>query len=189
MCHVSAHLTPFPRYSWCGFVSLGGFPRPIPNFSKYFLQQGDFLLKIWREFWGGSRASVGGCGWGVCRFDCLPFSLSPSLPAACPVGLWPAACSITANGKKSGFYGAWIGFWGLRPVVLAWVGFICLCAYLVKIETRGVNFQPIFLSLCLSFSRPVLSIIRRATTDNRTQKKKRPFIWSFLLGLYGVSPF
>ena len=86
--------------------------------------------------------------WGLSRFR--PCSVLPwGLPAACP----PAKNrpSVRPCGR----------FERLRACGLWSVGSICLCAYLVKIGTRGENFHPKFLSLCASFSRPVLSIIGR----------------------------
>ena len=82
-CATLRHIyTPFPRYSWCSFVSPSGFLRPIPKISKYFLARGDFFPKIWRANYGASRASLGGWPGGVSRF----VSPCPPVPSV-PVGL------------------------------------------------------------------------------------------------------
>ena len=164
-------MCPFPRYSWCSFVSPSGFLRPIPKISKYFLARGDFFPKIWRANYGASRASLGGWPGGVSRFvsPCPPL---PSLrgasvrPSSCGACLRPCLRSVglscrpvpSANSQINGLQ---TGFRGPVLARLGSVGFICLRAYPVKMGTKGENFHPKFLILCTSFTRPVLSIIRR----------------------------
>ena len=160
-CATLRHIyNPFPRYSWYGFVSLGGFPRPNSVFSKYFLARGNFLLKIWRANYGASRASLGGCTRGVSllRVASLP---CPPVPSVLPWGLLACGLFHHRQQTKRQINGLQTGFCSGGLARLGSVGFICLCAYLVKIGAKGENFQPKFLSLCLSFARPVLSIIRR----------------------------
>ena len=96
-CATLRHIyTPFPRYSWCSFVSPSGFLRPIPNFTKYFLQQRNFFSKMWRANYGASRASLGGWVGGGVSF-CVSLSTCAVRP---PVGLAcvrPWACPPAKN--------------------------------------------------------------------------------------------
>lgn len=118
-------LCPFPKISWCGFVSLGGFLRPIHKISKYFLARGNFFSKMWREFWRGSRASSRLRTRGVGLFSVPPSVPVPSCRGAClrPVSV-PVPSLTTdktpnkrpANGVLLGrACSAWVG-WFYMPV-------------------------------------------------------------------------
>ena len=112
-CATLRHIyTPFPRYSWCSFVSPSGFLRPIPKISKYFLARGDFFPKIWRANYGASRASLG--GWlGGCLVLCLPVHLCRPSLWACqtvrdrakrPPFLCPLSCPVINSALKMDYY-------------------------------------------------------------------------------------
>ena len=156
MCTILAHITPFPRYSWCPKLFSRGFRRPIHKISKDFLTRETFFRKFGENFRGhqGLRLAV---GWGgrpsLCRFacpaSCLPASCPVHLPterqgkthALLPCPLWAylrANGLLYCTGRENGSTGLKSGFTGLFSV-----GLLCGRAYLVKIGTEGANFQSV----------------------------------------------
>ena len=93
LCPVLAHLTRFPRYSWCGFVSLGGFLRPIHKISKDFLTRETFFQKYGANFKGHQGLRLAGAPGGWVAFVLfrpawVGFRPCPPVPpASCPVHL------------------------------------------------------------------------------------------------------
>ena len=145
------------------------------------------MLKIWRANYGASRAWLGGWVGGgyavliVSRPPCPPVPSVlrwglPRPPVPC-VGLSPCKWTTILYGVGKWLYGLLIGLYGaiVKPPA-------CVPC---QERDKGRKFSYLLPVLCTSFV-PVPSVANFQLSG--TQKKKRPFIWSFLLGLYGVSP-
>lgn len=129
----------------------------------------DFLAtgRLFAENLARILEGVKGIAWRAHPGGGSVFVLLPSLPAC---GLSCGPVPSEKNRASVHLHGL---LWALGLLFRLGLLLYRLPAYLVKIGTKGENFQPKFLSLCTSF--PVHHW--KMTTDNRTQKKKRPFIW------------
>ena len=193
-CATFRHIyTPFPRYSWYGFVSLGGFPRPIPKISKYFLARGDFLLKIWRANYGASRASLGGCTRGVALFRVASVPVHLCRPWGCPAAcqtvrnshpfLCPLSCPVINSALKMDYYTIQGGKMALRASNRALRGY-CLIACVRTLSRKGERAKK-SLSRALSLALGLLCICRPVSARpvscslciGRQRQKRAALVW------------
>lgn len=197
LCHLSAHLHLVSK----DFLVRFRLPRGISETNSRFFQ----IFLATEELFFGNLARILGRvrgfglpvhpgGGSVSRslsslLGCGGASVPPSVavcPWACPVPRWglPAACSITANGKKSASVGLELGF--VRPSLwpFPWGFYYIAC---LRTLSSGEQRAKIF----IPFTRPfACSICGKFSAEQDTKKRNGLLFGRFLwLWLCGVSPF
>ena len=159
----------------------GDFRDHFPIFPNISWQVVTFFRKFGEQIMGhqGHRLAVGR---GGCLVLCLPVHLCR--PSSCGACFRPCLRPVPSAKKPNkrpaiGFLSVW--------ACSAWVGWFYMPVCVpCQDGDKGRKFSYLLLVLLPVPSVANFRTVERATTDNRTQKKKRPFIWSFLLGLWCV---